>query len=418
MSSIFKQSSWLFLSQSAARVIGFVYTIFLARSLGPNQFGLFSAAVAFFALLSVFGEFGFNRFLTREIARDRENSATYLANVTVFRITLTLVLFIGVACYLYLFDPDQIRANLTILALLAIFPVALAQTVDACFVAIQKLQYSAIALLFTSIFTTLLGFLLVSLDFGPTGPVLALIFGQVIYFLILFAMLRSQKLKVFSKIQFSTIKKALVGSLPYGILGVLGMLYFRIDTVLLSYLRGNFETGIYSAAYKFLETAVLVPSSISLAIFPVMVKLHETDHLSLKKLYRKVILITFSLGVIGALVYFYILPVLILWLLPSYNSSSEVIQILALTIPFMFVQVTASQVLLTSDKNLKALMLITFVLLAFNLILNLIFIPQFGFLAAAWVTVISDIFAALLVLSYLELSFFRPKDDKPLAYKK
>ena len=63
-------------------------------------------------------------------------------------------------------------------------------------------------------------------------------------------------------------------------------------------------------------------------------------------------------------------------------------------------------------------MLITFVLLAFNLILNLIFIPQFGFLAAAWVTVISDIFAALLVLSYLELSFFRPKDDKPLAYKK
>jgi len=418
VSSIFKQSSWLFLSQSAARVIGFVYTIFLARSLGPNQFGLFSAAVAFFALLSVFGEFGFNRFLTREIARDRENSATYLANVTVFRITLTLVLFIGVACYLYLFDPDQIRANLTILALLAIFPVALAQTVDACFVAIQKLQYSAIALLFTSIFTTLLGFLLVSLDFGPTGPVLALIFGQVIYFLILFAMLRSQKLKVFSKIQFSTIKKALVGSLPYGILGVLGMLYFRIDTVLLSYLRGNFETGIYSAAYKFLETAVLVPSSISLAIFPVMVKLHETDHLSLKKLYRKVILITFSLGVIGALVYFYILPVLILWLLPSYNSSSEVIQILALTIPFMFVQVTASQVLLTSDKNLKALMLITFVLLAFNLILNLIFIPQFGFLAAAWVTVISDIFAALLVLSYLELSFFRPKDDKPLAYKK
>ena len=407
MSSIFKQSSWLFLAQSLARAIGFLYTIFLARNLGPDQFGLFSAAVAFFALLSVFGEFGFNRFLTREIARDRENSATYLANVTVFRIILTSALFVGVASYLYLFDPDKIRANLTILALLAIFPVALAQTVDACFVAIQKLQYSAIALLFTSVFTTLLGFLLVSLDFGPTGPVLSLIFGQVIYFLILFAMLKSQKLKVFSKIQFSTIKKALVGSLPYGILGVLGMLYFRIDTVLLSYLRGNFETGIYSAAYKFLETAILIPSSISLAIFPVMVKLHETDHLSLKKLYRKTIVITFSLGVIGALVYFYVLPLLIQWLLPNYSASLEVIQILALTIPFMFVQITASQVLLTSDKNLKALMLITFVLLAFNLILNLIFIPQFGYMAAAWVTVISDIFAAILVLSYLELALFK-----------
>jgi len=220
-------------------------------------------------------------------------------------------------------------------------------------------------------------------------------------------MLKSQKLKVFSKIQFSTIKKALVGSLPYGILGVLGMLYFRIDTVLLSYLRGNFETGIYSAAYKFLETAILIPSSISLAIFPVMVKLHETDHLSLKKLYRKTIVITFSLGVIGALVYFYVLPLLIQWLLPNYSASLEVIQILALTIPFMFVQITASQVLLTSDKNLKALMLITFVLLAFNLILNLIFIPQFGYMAAAWVTVISDIFAAILVLSYLELALFK-----------
>ena len=41
----------------------------------------------------------------------------------------------------------------------------------------------------------------------------------------------------------------MIGSLPYGLLGILGLLYFRIDTILLSYLRGNFETEIAAGTY-------------------------------------------------------------------------------------------------------------------------------------------------------------------------
>lgn len=391
MRQILKQTSWLFVAQGITRAIGFFYTVYLARILGVSEFGLLTVALAYFSIISSVADFGFNRFLIREVARDKEKAAELLWNIVILRVTLTSVLFALFSVSLYFLDSDKMRVGIAALATLAVLPQAIAFSFDAIFVAIQKLQFSALSLFISSLITALVGFILVGSGLGVLGAVNALILGQVIYAATLLILLIKNKKLILSAVRVSTVKKIIFGSLPYGLLGILGLLYFRIDAVLLSYLRGNFETGIYGAAYRFLEAIMFIPGAFAVALFPALAKLHDVKPGEIKKLYFKSLKLMGIVSMVLFLAYFLILPEIIKFFLPDYFMAIEAIKILSLSIPFIFLATPGVQVLFSSDKYLKTVILLSVFTLSFNVILNLIFIPLYGFLAAAWITVASDV---------------------------
>lgn len=396
MRSILKQSSYVLFAQVLNRIISFFYIIYLARVLGVSDFGLYTVALAYFSIISGFADFGFNRFLMREIARDKSIISQLLFNIVMLRLTLTSTLFAIFALILYFLDPDKVRVSLILLATIAILPQAVAFTFDAIFAALQKLQFSAVALFVSSLTTAAVGLFLVGRGFGPTGAVVALILGQVIYAIVLIMLLYTQHKLIFPVISFNAIKQALAGSLPYGLLGVLGLLYFRIDTVLLSYLKGSFETGIYGAAYKFLEAVIFIPSALSVALFPVLAKFHEASPQNLKNLYFKSLKMMLLIGLLILFGYILVLPVIISSVLPQYLPSITAIQILSLAIPFMFIHVPAVTVLLSTEKFLKQVLVLSVGMVIFNIGANLILIPKFGFIGASWVTVASEILSFII----------------------
>ena len=403
MRNILKQSSWLFFAQVLTRGIGFFYIIYLARFLGVFDFGLYTVALAYFSIISAIADFGFNRFLIREVAKDTSKAPELFWNIILLRFTLTSVLFAVFSAILFLLDPYKMRVSLILLATLAILPQVVAFTFDAIFVAIQKLQFSAAGLFISSLFTALAGLYLVGNGFGPLGAVSALIIGQVIYAAVLIIFLYRHKKLVLSVIRLTVIKKIVIGSLPYGLLSVLGLLYFRIDAILLSYLRGSFETGIYGVAYRFLEAATFIPSAFSMALFPVLVKDHESSAKDVRKLYFKSLKIMIGLGLAVFAGYILILPEMIKVLLPNYLSSIAAIRILSLTIPFMFIHVPAVSVLLSTDKYLKQVLSLSVLALVFNIAANLIFIPKFGFIAASWVTVASEVLSFTIFFLFTKI---------------
>ncbi|KKQ83069.1 MAG: Polysaccharide biosynthesis protein, partial [Candidatus Daviesbacteria bacterium GW2011_GWF2_38_7] len=74
-----------------------------------------------------------------------------------------------------------------------------------------------------------------------------------------------------------------------------------------------------------------------------------------------------------------------------YSQSIPVIKILSLAIPFMFIHAPAVSLLLSTDKYLKDVLILSVLAVSFNIIANLIFIPKYGLFAAAYVTVLSEI---------------------------
>ncbi len=395
----------MFFAQSLTRVIGFFYTVYLARVLGVADFGLYTVALAYFSIISSFADFGFNRYLIREVARDKAKAPELLWNIVMLRLTLTSILFAAFSAVLYSFDNDSMRVGVTALATLAVLPQAAALTFDAIFVAIQKLQFSATALFISSLTTALIGFFLVGNGFGPIGAVDALILGQGIYAVTLLVFLYRHKRFVLSTVHLDIIKKIIVGSLPYGLLGILGLLYFRIDTILLSYLRGNFETGIYGASYKFLEAIIFIPGAFGAAIFPTLAKLHDENRKEMKKLYYKSLKLMGGMGMILFLAYFLILPEIIRFFLPNYLPAIESIRVLSIAIPFIFLATPGVQVLFSSDKYLKTVILFSVLMLGFNVLLNLIFIPVYGYLAAAWITVASEFFSFVIFFLLIKYKY-------------
>lgn len=392
----------MFFALALTRVVSFVYIYYLARVLGVEGFGLYTAALAYFSIISAVAEFGFNRYLVREVTKDRVQARELLSNVFLLRLTLTSVLFAVFAVFLYQLDHDKIRVSLILLAALAILPQSVAFTFDGIFVAIKKLQFSAIALLASSIFTALAGFLLIKGGYGLMGAVNALTLGQLGYTVLLVILLAKVEGINFTPIKLPIIKQALKGSLPYGLLGILGLIYFRIDAIMLSYLKGSFETGIYGAAYKFLEAVVFIPASFSAALFPALAKLHDSDKTEMKKLYFKSLKLMGLTGVVILAGYLAILPWAIKTFLPNYMQSIQVINILAFSIPFMFLATPGVQVMFSSEKYLKSVIGLSIFTMAFNIIANLLFIPQFGYLAAAWVTVISEILSFIVFYIFVK----------------
>lgn len=388
-------------AQALTRVIGFFYTIFLAKNLGVEEFGLFSLGLAYFSIISSIADFGFNRFLIREIAKGKAGSWEIIWNVLILRLTLVSLLFAGFSLFTYSFDQNKMRVSIILLSTLAVLPTIIAMTFDGIFIALQKLQFSAISAFISSIATVFFGIFLISRGFGALGAVNALILGQFIYALVLLYFVYKKHGVSLAQVTTAVLKKAVLGSLPYGLLAVLGLLYFRIDTVMLSYLRGDFETGIYAAGYKFLESLVFIPNALSFVLFPVFAKLHQENPVKIKSLIYKNIKIMFILGLFITIIYILLIPFIINYFLPKFTLVIQVVRILSLSIPFLFVYVPISTVLTSTEKYLKQVILFSLIPLTFNILTNLIFIPRYGFMAAAWITVASDILSTFILLIFI-----------------
>lgn len=407
MRNILKQSSVLFLAQALTRIIGFFYTIFLARNLGVSNFGLYSVVLAYFSLFSSISEFGFNRYLVTEVAVDKLKIPQLLFSIGLFRITVVSVLFAIFATLLYFLDPEKIRVSLVLLATLAVFPQALAFTIDSIFVALKKLEYSALAMVALSISTAFIGIIFILSGLNIKGVVMALIFGQIIYFLTLVIFLKAQKVKLDTTVSLKLLKKIIWGSFPYGLIGVLGLLYFKIDTLILNYLKGNYDSGIYSAGYKFLESLVFVPSALSTALFPNFISLINKDPKRVYRIYIKSTIFLFFLSIIIVGAYLFFLPLVITYFLPQYVKTIEVVKILSLTIPFMFM-ISPQGIILFSDKKfLKFLTVISIFNLVLNISLNFYLIPKFGYFGSAWSTLVSDVLGFVVFFFYIRVKLLK-----------
>lgn len=388
--------------------MGLFYTVFLARNLGVSDFGLFSVGLAYFSIISAISDFGFNRYLIREVSKGNRQKWDIICNLLMLRLTLVSLFFASFAVSLYLLDQDKMRISVILLSALAVLPQTVGLTFDGVFIALRKLQFSALAAIISSFSTVIIGIFLLSFGFGLFGAVNALILGQLI-FAITFLLLTIFHVGIkLSEIKLSVVKKALAGSLPYGVLGILGLLYFRIDTVMLAYLRGNFETGIYGASYKFLEAVTFIPTAFSAAIFPVLSKLHQRKSIpEMKDIYIKSVKMMGLAGFFIMVFFLLFISQAIKLFMPNFIQAVDVIKILSLSIPLMFMMAPGVQVMFSTDKYLKAVLFLSILTLSFNIILNFIYIPQFGVWAAAWITVLSDLLSLVIFYFFVKIKILR-----------
>lgn len=408
--NILQNSSWLWFGQLGVKAISFGYTLFIIRYLSVGDFGFYVTATAYFSLLSSISDLGVSQYMVREIASGKAKIEQLLPEIISLRLFIVIGLITFGGLFMSLLDRDSYRVSIILLGCLAVIPQMVALTLDSILIAKEKLALSAKGLITLSLGTTIIGAGLLLIKPDAESVLLALISGQIIYFLVQWWSLRQIGIKLVWPKALPRWRYLLSGFWQFWIINLLGFLYFKVDTLMLTYWQGSQAVGIYGTGYKFLESVIFIPSAISAALFPVLARMADKPK-QIYPLFIKSVTTNLLISAPLVIIFWAILPWIIDLFLPGYREAIPVVKILAWTIPFIFMISPHAVVMMSIPKLLKPLLILSIINLIINVTLNSIFIPKYSYLAASWVTLISDIIGFCLMFGYLNYYFIKQKND-------
>lgn len=181
-------------------------------------------------------------------------------------------------------------------------------------------------------------------------------------------------------------------SYPLFINNLLVTIFFKIDIPLLEAFQGALVVGYYAAAYKWLDGFLIIPSTLTFAVFPALSRLAEERGEGLRATYDVTLRILVCLAIPLSVIVTFLSGDLILLLGgPAFlPQSARALSILIWFMPFSFINGLTQYLLIAVNKQ-KFITLAFLSSAGFNLIANLIFIPRYSLYAASAITVLSEI---------------------------
>jgi len=399
---IAKNATVLLVAQGVTYFLAMLYMVYSARYLGPSNYGVIVFAMTFAGLFGVLADFGLQQLTVRELSRKNELDTKYLVYASVTRLILGSISYILLLLTISLMEyPDETRFMVYLIGI-SVMLSTFSQLIFSVFQAYEKMEFQAIGLVLqaTLIFGGIL--LIIQQNMGT------LYFGYVyilassatfIYSIILTRALffkKSCKVRMrYAGMDWSICVRILRAAVPFGLLAICSCVYYSMDSIILSYTQGNLAVGYYGVAYKIFQTLLFIPIVWAVSIFPVMVRLHANSPKSLvfatEKSFIYLTMIAVPMAVGLTLLAGQIIRITFG---VAYMESVLVLQIISWAMVLLYMSISAAVYLQSIMQQViyaKVLALCTIL----NVILNLIFIPMYSYIAAS---------AVLLVTSLLQLT--------------
>jgi O-antigen/teichoic acid export membrane protein len=199
----------------------------------------------------------------------------------------------------------------------------------------------------------------------------------------------------------SSISSVYKRSWPFGLAVLFQLIFFKSDIVLVRYLSGPSEAGYYNVAYNFLLAALLLPMVIYQTYLPP--KIHRWAYSNRNlfyKVYKQGSIFMLIAGALSMIAMWIFTPYLIPLLFGiEFKPAIEVIFWLAISTPFLFM-VRNLDVVLSTKNHIRIKVALMGVCVVFNIILNILLIPDHGAFGAAIATIVSVILNLLAFRLY------------------
>ncbi|WP_297435619.1 flippase [Thermococcus sp.] len=388
---LIKNAGWLFGAEVVSKLFAYGIIVLLSRTLGPDGLGQYSFIFYYVGLLGVFSDLGVGFYLMREIARDKGKLKELLPDVLGFKILLALVNFLIIGgITLFLPKPEWMKFLIILTG-----GEAMLTWISYLFVRImyghEVTKYEAIARTVERFWAFFVGggALWYFKELSPFVAVLLV--GYTIRELLRIRWGRKfipGKLEV--KFRPSVWGELLRKSYPFWLIGLFTLIYYRTDMVMLNLLRGDYETGIYRAAYTLIEVSLFIPNIVVSTTMPSMARLHREDQKTLEVLFKKSLQVLLLLGLAGTAGYYLFAKLGIFFVFgEKFKESVPVLRILAFAIPFMFLNSLFGSYMNATGRELTFTKITGFTALL-NVVLNYILILHYGATGAAVATVVSQ----------------------------
>jgi len=361
------------------------------RSMGPDKFGLFSFAVAFAAMGSVFSDLGIGLFATREIARDRSIGRVLIADGIGLRLAASFVvalLTVGAAILLrYPHDTVQVVAVLggyTVVNSVATY----------CGSLFQGVQLNALTAVarFAQAGSLVSGALLLSRS--TPSPILyatLYVLAGTLAVLVSLVLMAGRSLPPGISFHRQRWLDLCRRALPFGTTTVLVSLYYWNGSVILSKISGNAAVGVLGAAQRLMVGVGLLSAAFAGAVYPVLSITFVSDRHRLPRLLAKAFRYMVAISIpIGVSCLAFAGPVIALLYGPRFAEAADILRILAWWGMLMPLNAILAIYFLAANRA-SVVTKQAGISLAVNLAVNVFLIPLWGSAGAAWGLVAAEV---------------------------
>jgi O-antigen/teichoic acid export membrane protein len=364
-----------------------VTSVLLLRHLGPSSYGDFVLVVAVASLPGLLSEFGLSKLAVRNVSRTPRSEDEVIGTVIVVRLVLALVALLVAQAALGAFGARPALRMATAVAG-AQYVAEAVMTVSVAFHVRVRQQYEAAARLVGA-----LAKLVAVVAAAATGAGLVVFVAATVapVFLTagLMAVLRRRVLGGSYRFARSQAWPLLREALPVGPAMLIGVLYLKLDALLVGLLDDRRGLGIYGAAYQPIEYAFLASALVVQVLFPLLSSAHGHDRHEFQRIYRRgtELLVAGALfvGMVAAIA---AVPLVDLAYRQQYREAAPAFTILALALVLLVVNAWQGFVLLAAGQQQIELGYLL-IGVGVNVVADVILIRSFGFVGAAWGTLLS-----------------------------
>jgi O-antigen/teichoic acid export membrane protein len=389
-------TSWLLGEKILRLTLGLFVGIWLARYLGPGQFGILSYAESFVAIFAAFMTLGLNSIVVRELVRGETGQDILLGTSLFLRVAGSLVMLALVSAAVYILDIEQ-PANTIILIIAVAAAFRVFEVIDFFFQARVISRYSALSNGCVVIASSLLKIYLILNGAPLVAFAWVFLFDVLLLTALYLYFYRHQGCSVLSfRFRAKTAGKLLADSWPLVFSGLLISIYMKIDQIMLQEYLGSWHVGQYAAAVRLSDAWLFITVVITNSLFPAIINAREkSSELFRERMTRLYKLLVFIALVISCSIFIFSEQLVLITFGDDYSSAIQVLRLYIWSIVFVFLNNASWKWYIA--ENLQRIAMLRLCLGAIvNIGLNMLFIPEFGLQGAAYATLISYILATYL----------------------
>ena len=397
LKSVVLNSGWLITDKIARLGLGLFIGVWVARYLGPEQYGVLASAIAFLAIFQAFAALGLDNVVVRQIAQNPESANTVLGTALVLRlVSSTLSLLLATLVGLVIFHDDL--TALSVLLLIAsgiIFQSA--DVVDLWFQSQSKSRLTVIAKGISYVCAAAIKVgLIVS-----SAPLWAFAAAQSIELAASATALHFSyqhfKVKQLWRWHASTAEMLIRQSFPFLVSGLSIVVYMKSSQLIIGQLLDKRALGLYSTAQVLSELWYFLPMTIATSVAPAIARRKLTSEFAYNNAMQQTFGFMWILSiVVSTLICLNSSLIIALLYGKAYEGAATVLAVHTFT--FIPVSIGVIQSLWLVNENRGRITIYqALVGAASSLSLNYLLIPKFGILGGAVAILASQIIQAFAV---------------------